>query len=335
MQTLSSLKDAQSLSGLSYLFILVELRNMQGTTFVCMGGIVEVLTLLSPILGFQLGIDPAKSLHQLFSGPIHGGPTMLSPFEVCRQVAIHMFAPEFPGMWIRLSVLKTLWRKRGLPRSHWLQMPNRWILNLRQIHCPRRLPLLMPRVGFVYRHEAISVRVKIVEVVCWQSSSLPVIQSYSSVSIANEIQLVIGSFEVGRVGTVPNIHCIYQVISWETSFLGRIQPTFQWGTLSNCKLCPHQHESFKSIAKSHHCQQKQSHMAHKTSRQMSEGQSGSQNCNYLWCTTYLPTNSRSTWKPSDVIETGHTGCEVCSCKYWKVEAWKGMNKLPALINFLP
>ena len=179
------------------------------------------------------------------------------------------------------------------------------------------------------------VRVKIVEVVCWQSSSLPVIQSYSSVSIANEIQLVIGSFEVGRVGTVPNIHCIYQVISWETSFLGRLQPTFQWGTLSNCKLCPHQHESFKSIAKSHHCQQKQSHMAHKTSRQMSEGQSGSQNCNYLWCTTYLPTNSRSTWKPSDVIETGHTGCEVCSCKYWKVEAWKGMNKLPALINFLP
>ena len=197
------------------------------------GGMVEVMTFLS-LLGFQLGIDPAESLHQLFSGPIHGGPTMLSPFEICRQVAIHMLAPEFPGMWIRLSVLKTLWRKGGLPGSHWLQMPNRWILNLRQIHCPRRLPLLMPRVGFVYRHETVSVRVKIVEVVCWQSSSLPVLQSYSSVSIANEIQLVIGSSEVGRIGTVPNIHGIYQVIPWKASFLGRLQPTFRWGTLSNC-----------------------------------------------------------------------------------------------------
>ena len=152
-----------------------------------------------PNLWLQLGINPTKTLDQLLSGPVHRRPAVLCTLKVGRQISIHVFAPKVSRVRIRLSILKTIAGQRRLPGSHRLQVPLRRILYFGQVHPSSRLALLVPRVSLIYRQSSIMIGIKILEVFGWQASSLPILQCDFSISVANEIQLVVRSSKVWRV----------------------------------------------------------------------------------------------------------------------------------------
>ena len=189
-------------------------------------------------LWFQFCINPSKSLDELFPGPIHARPPVLCTLKVGWQISIHVFAPEISRVWIWLLVLETITRQRRLPRSHRFEMSKRWIFHFGQIHGPGRFPLLVPWVSLIDGQSSILILIKIVKVILWQPSSLPVFQRYSSISVTDEIQLVVRSSKVWWIRSIPYVHGIYQVISIETTLSSCLQALLKT-SLANCQRSPH------------------------------------------------------------------------------------------------
>mmetsp|Transcript_37919 Transcript_37919/g.101013 ORF Transcript_37919/g.101013 Transcript_37919/m.101013 type:complete len:255 (+) Transcript_37919:150-914(+) len=171
-------------------------------------------------LGLELCINPPETFVEILSRPAHRWPPILRAFQQRWEVPIEVLRPEVPRVRIGLVIHQTIRRQWVFPCTEPLQVAPRWVVDLGEVHRPRRLPLLKPGLRLVDVELFVAVLVKVLEVRFRKASGKPIAHCHSAVNLPHHVQHFVRPSIRNVPSAIPDINGINQIITSQSPASG-------------------------------------------------------------------------------------------------------------------